>query len=141
VKRHARLLGTFAAVALVATACGSASVFDLSVGDCFDDPVSGSEVSSVDAVDCAEPHDNEVYALYDYDGDEYPGEEAMSAAADEGCEARFEDYVGIGYFESELYYTHLTPTQESWDEGDREVVCVLYEPEAKLEGSMEGAAR
>jgi hypothetical protein len=126
---------------LAATACGSASVFDLAVGDCFDDPASGGEVSSVESVDCAEPHDNEVYAVYDYDGDEYPGEEAMTAAADEGCEARFEDYVGIGYFDSELYSTHLTPTQDSWDEGDREIVCVLYEPGVKLEGSMEGAAR
>jgi hypothetical protein len=128
-------------VVFAVTACGSASVFDLSVGDCFDDPSSGGEISSVDAVDCAEPHDNEVYALYDYDGDSYPGEEAMSAAADEGCESRFEDYVGIPYFDSELFSTHLTPTQESWDRGDREVVCVLYEPEEKLTGSMEGAAR
>jgi hypothetical protein len=136
-----RLLGSLVVVALAAAACGSASVFELSVGDCFDDPTSGGEVSSVSAVDCAEPHDNEVYALYDYDGDSYPGEAAMSAAADEGCEARFEDYVGIGYLDSELYYTHLTPTQESWDEGDREVVCVLYLPEEKLTGSMEGAAR
>jgi hypothetical protein len=136
-----RLLGSLIVVALTVTACGSASVFDLSVGDCFDDPAAGGEISSVDAVDCAEPHDNEVYALYDYDGDSYPGVDAMGAAADEGCEARFEDYVGIAYLDSELFYTHLTPTQESWDDGDREIVCVLYEPNTKLEGSMEGAAR
>jgi hypothetical protein len=95
----------------------------------------------VSAVDCAEPHDNEVYALYEFDGDSYPGEDAMSASADEGCEARFEGYVGIAYLDSALYFTHLTPTQDSWDTGDREIVCVLYELNTKLEGSMEGAAR
>ena len=136
-----RWIGALVVVALALSACGSASVFELEVGDCFDDPTTGAEVSSVDAVDCAEPHDNEVYALYDYDGDTYPGESEMSAAADEGCEARFEEYVGIAYLDSALYYTHLTPTQESWDSGDREVVCVLYEPGEKLTGSMEGAAR
>jgi hypothetical protein len=135
-----RWIGSLVAVGLVVSACGTASVFELEVGDCFDDPPSG-EVSSVSAVDCAQPHDNEVYALYDYDGDSYPGEEAMSSAADEGCESRFEDFVGIAYLQSDLFYTHLTPTQESWDDGDREVVCVIYEPGEKLTGSMEGAAR
>jgi hypothetical protein len=136
-----RLIASVAVVALAVTACGSASVFDLAVGDCFDDPVTEGEVSSVSAVDCAQPHDNEVYAVYEYSGDSYPGEEAMSAAADEGCAAEFEDFVGIPYLESALYVTHLTPTQDSWDGGDREIVCVLSEPGEKLEGSMEGAAR
>jgi hypothetical protein len=120
---------------------GGTSVFDLEVGDCFDDPTSTGEVSEVPTIDCAEPHDNEVYAAYDYDGDSFPGDDAMVAAADEGCQDRFESFVGIGYFESALYYTHLVPTQESWDSGDREIICVLYEPGEKLTGSMEGAAR
>jgi hypothetical protein len=138
--RHRWPVGLILAAVLV-SACASDSVFSLSVGDCFDDPTTSGEVSSVDLMECDEPHDNEVYAIFAYDGDSYPGETEMGAAADEGCEGRFEDFVGVPYLESDLYYTHLTPTQESWDTGDREIVCVLYEPGEKLEGSMEGAAR
>jgi hypothetical protein len=136
-----RWIAALAVVALAVSACGSASVFDLAVGDCFDDPVSGGEISSVTAVDCATPHDNEVYAVYDFDGTEYPGSGELTATADEGCESRFEDYVGIAYLDSALFYTHLVPTEESWGTGDREIVCVLYEPNEKLTGSMQGAAR
>lgn len=133
-------------LALVLSACaglggGGKSVFDLEVGDCFDDPTESGEVSEVPIVECADPHDNEVYAAFDYDGDTFPGDDAMSTAADEGCQDRFEDFVGIGYFESALYSTHLVPTEESWGNGDREIICVLYEPGEKLTGSMEGAAR
>jgi len=136
-----RLLVSSALVVALA-ACGTASVFDFTVGDCFDDPSESGEVSSVTTVDCAEPHDNEVYALFDYDGsDEYPGEETLSTAADDGCEGRFEAYVGTAYLDSEVYYTHLIPTEESWGTGDREVVCVLYIPGEKIEGSLEGSGR
>ncbi|HET9497707.1 MAG TPA: septum formation family protein [Candidatus Limnocylindria bacterium] len=134
------LLSSGLVVALAA--CGSASVFDLTVGDCFDDPPESGEISSVTAVDCAEPHDNEVYALFDYDGSgEYPGEGTLSTAADEGCRDRFDAYVGTPYLESEVYYTHLIPTEESWGDGDREIVCVLYIPDEKIEGSLEGSGR
>jgi Septum formation len=120
---------------------GGKSVFDLEIGDCFDDPTESGEVSEVPIVDCAQPHDNEVYDAFDYDGDTFPGDDEMSATADQECQASFEEFVGIGYFDSELYATHLVPTQESWDNGDREIICVLYEPNEKLTGSMEGAAR
>jgi hypothetical protein len=134
------------ALVLALSACGalgggSKSVFDLEVGDCFDDPTESGEISEVPIVDCADPHDNEVYAAFDYDGDSFPGDDAMSTAADDGCQDRFEDFVGIAYLDSALYVTHLVPTSDSWDSGDREIICVLYEPNEKLTGSMEGAAR
>ena len=49
-------------------------VFSLPVGTCFDDQDEAEAISSVPAVDCSEPHDNEVFALIDYtETDEYPG--------------------------------------------------------------------
>ena len=129
-------------VALALGACGTASVFDLTVGDCFNDPAESGEVSSVTAIDCDEPHDNEVYALYEYEGsDEYPGGETLGTAANEGCEDRFEAYVGTPYLDSEVYYTHLIPTEDSWATGDREIVCMLYIPGEQIEGSLEGSGR
>ncbi|HEY7451922.1 MAG TPA: septum formation family protein [Candidatus Limnocylindria bacterium] len=117
------------------------SVFELEVGLCFDDPAESAQVFEVMSLDCGVAHDNEVYYLFDHDGSTFPGDAAMAASADDGCEGAFEAYVGIPYLESALYYTYLIPTQESWDDGDREIVCVIYEPGEKLTGSMEGAAR
>jgi Septum formation len=128
-------------------ACGRQSVFSLPVGTCFNDEgesTAGEEVSSVPIVDCIEPHDNEVFALIDYtETDVYPGSEAMNQIGTDLCIEQFDEYVGIGYIDSELEVFSITPSEASWnDDGDREVVCALYNLDfSKLTGSMEGAAR
>jgi hypothetical protein len=129
-------------VALFVAACGGGSVFTLEVGTCFDD-TDETEVSSVPEVDCSEPHDNEVFAVFDYtDADTFPGTAEMNDAAQELCIAEFEAYVGLSYQESALEVFPITPTQGSWDSGDREVICALYNLDlSKLTGSMAGAAR
>lgn len=117
-------------------------VFALEVGTCFDDFGEGAEISNVPIVDCAEPHQYEVYALFDLADGEFPGTEAVGAASQEGCiGSRFEDYVGAPYATSAIYASAFEPTAESWAEGDREVVCFLYEPDVQLTGSMRGAGR
>jgi hypothetical protein len=123
---------------------GDESVFSMEVGLCFDDEdTSATEVSSVPDVPCDEPHDNEVYATAQYtETDTYPGDEAMQSAGSEVCLAEFEGYVGKSYDESELDYFPITPTQGSWDNGDREIVCALYAVSLeKLTGSMQGSGR
>ncbi len=111
---------------LAAAAC-SGNVFDLSVGDCFDDPDDFSEVSSVEIVDCAEPHDNEVYHLFDLPDGDYPGSASVEASAVEGCLAAFDAFVGKDYAESRLDITYFYPSPETWEGEDREVVCSLYD--------------
>ena len=130
------------AVALVVAACGGGNVFTLDVGTCFDD-TDETEVSSVPEVDCSEPHDNEVFAVFYYTAsDTFPGSEAMNDAALELCLAQFEDYVGLAYEDSALEVFPITPTQGSWDNGDREIICALYNLDfSKLTGSMQGAER
>ena len=127
--------------ALLVAACGG-NVFTLEVGTCFDDSAE-TEVSSVPEVDCSEPHDNEVFAVFDYTAsDTFPGTSAMNDAAQELCVAEFEAYVGLSYQESALAVFPITPTERSWDSGDREIICALYDFDlSKLTGSMEGAAR
>ena len=129
-------------IVVLAAACGT-SVFSLPVGTCFDDPDEFSdEIGSVDTVDCAQPHDNEVYSSVDYAAtSEYPGEQAMIQYADESCLPLFEAYVDRDYETSALDYAYLYPTQSSWDQADdREIICFLYDFElAKLTGSMEGS--
>ncbi|HUP17153.1 MAG TPA: septum formation family protein [Acidimicrobiia bacterium] len=128
-------------LALFVAACGG-NVFTLEVGTCFDD-TNETEVSSVPEVDCSEPHDNEVFAVFDYtESDIFPGSTAMNDAAQELCVGEFEAYVGLSYEESALEVLAITPTQGSWDSGDREILCALYNLDfSKLTGSMQGAAR
>ncbi|WP_075827931.1 septum formation family protein [Cellulosimicrobium sp. CUA-896] len=120
----------------------NADVFSITVGDCTNDgDVDATEVSSVEAVPCDEPHDNEVYAAFDVDGDEFPGTDEIQVIADERCLAEFEPFVGISYDVSRLGYWPMTPTESSWGQGDREVLCLVFDVDLeKLTGSAEGLA-
>ena len=126
-------------VATLSAACVGGNVFTLEVGTCFDD-VDEAQISSVPEVDCSEPHDNEVFAVFDYTAsDSFPGAETMNQAAHELCVAEFEAYVGLSYVESELNVFPITPTDGSWDTGDREIICALYNLDfSKLTGSWRG---
>lgn len=131
-------------LALVATGCGflnSGNVFELAVGDCFDDTSSAdTELSDVPIVDCTEPHDNEVFFTFELADGDFPGDDAILTEAESRCLPAFEDYVGRDYASSELDIFPITPTSGSWDNGDREVICALYDLELeKLTGSMQGS--
>lgn len=118
------------------------SVFELEVGDCFNSGANNEEVQSVGVVPCEAPHDSEVFHLVDYpdDGSGFPGQEALNTFADEQCQGQaFTDYVGRVWAESRFFTSQLTPTEGSWEQGDREVVCLLYDPTTQLEGSVRGS--
>ena len=138
-----RVLSLLMLIAITAAACGGDSVFSLQEGDCFNDPSSFDQVSEVDTVDCAEPHDNEVYLISRYQGGgSYPGAAAMEQAAFTACLGAFEDFVGAPYETSRFDIAALWPSQESWDEaGDRDIICAVYDlTGAKVTGSIRGLA-
>ena len=115
------------AIALAATACGGGdSVFDMSVGDCFNAPAD-LEVSRVEVITCDGPHDHEVYLLFDIDSGDFPGADEVASRASDGCLAEFDAYVGSEYAESALDIGFLPPSESTWDKGDREVVCYLLD--------------
>lgn len=126
-------------ILLVLAACSQSNVFELSVGDCFDDNLDFSEeVSDLPLIDCSEPHDNEIYAIHTMTDVSYPGLEATGAMADEWCIGDFESFVEVSYDVSELDIGWLAPTDESWSGGDREIVCFLYRLDLeKMTGTME----
>ena len=118
------------------------SVFDLEVGDCFSD--SEEELETVTVVDCETAHVYEVYHVFDHeagDGEEYPGDDAILEYADTECQVPFEDFVGLDYQSSQWYITSVTPSQETWDTGDREIVCTVnLEDGSEVTGSAGGSA-
>ena len=122
---------------------GTIDVFDLQVGDCFDDGDAYSdEISTLPAVPCNEPHDNEAYAAFNVSLDSYPGDIAMWEMANEECYNRFESFVGRDYESSRYDYFTLHPTSQSWAQNDREVVCAIYDMDLrKLTGSVRGTKK
>jgi hypothetical protein len=117
----------------------------LRVGDCFQDwegALSSDlvEVSDFSAVPCSRPHDNEVFHVFDVSGDDFPGDPQLEGVADRRCLDRFEGYVDRDYASSRLAYGWVIPTESSWKQGDREIVCFLFDGElGELTGSMRGS--
>ncbi len=130
---------------LFVSACGS-QVLKLDIGTCFDDPVSESAVSEnlvasddVPIVDCDKPHDNEVFANQDLTGDSFPGVERTSNRAAQLCLAAFDAYIGAPYETSKYEILWFTPSEETWDAGDREVICFAFDQNLdKITGSVNG---
>jgi hypothetical protein len=123
---------------------GNVSALELHVGDCFNDPSdTEAQVSSLAAVPCDDAHDNQVFALIDYTASDeaFPGQQALLDFSNEACTAPFSSFVGTTYAESRFVISALLPSADSWDQGDREVVCLLYD--SSLEswtGTAEGRA-
>ena len=126
---------------------GNIDAFQLRSGDCFNDAgfsfEGEEEISSLPGVPCSQPHDNEVYAVFDVSLGEYPdSEDAMFEHALEQCLDRFAGFVGIAYESSELDILTLYPTPESWARNDREVVCAVYDMNnTQLVGSARDVCR
>lgn len=111
----------------------------LVVGACLDD-LAGGFVTSANIVDCAQPHSYEAFGGFDVPGTDYPGDEAIETAAVDGCEAAYTGYVGVSYQDSRLDYYFVGPTEQTWQVGDREIFCLLYDPQAEqTTGSLAGS--
>jgi hypothetical protein len=79
-------------------------------------------------VDCSAPHQAEMYHRFTIErapGSPYPGDETIQAQADPVCELTFAAYVGLPYESSRLRFVYFYPSAETWDDGDRSVVCFL----------------
>jgi Septum formation len=124
------------------TSAGNVGVDDLRAGDCFNtgDDV---EISDVDGVPCSEAHEYEVFAVATHEGDgTFPSDAELDGIFSLVCEPPFEEYVGEPYATSAIWGTMISPSEESFSDGDREYICVLYDPDnAALTTSLRNANR
>ena len=124
---------------------GDIDAFAMRVGDCFSDSpgiLDGSaEVQDVAGLPCSEPHDNEVYAVFDVSLDLFPGDESLFDLSTAACRKRFKSFVGKSYDYSILDMFAIYPTDESWSQlNDREGICAVYRVDyKKLTGSTKGS--
>lgn len=126
----------------IAESNASTDVFAIRVGDCmlYSDS-EATEVTEAPTVPCSEPHDLEAFHAQDIAGDEFPGIDAAQSEADQVCEDAFASFVGLTYDESVLGFNYYVPTAGSWDAGDREILCLIGDPQGQVTGTLAGAAR
>ena len=83
---------------------------------------------------------DEVYATFTLDHGEYPGEAAAETLANDGCRARFADFIGIADEDSVFEFFPMYPSPEGWNaHGDRTVRCIVWYPADTVVGSLSGA--
>ena len=124
------------------TDAGPISVFDLRPGDClYPDDKAVGEIENIQAVPCDEPHTQEVFAVPELpaEDDVYPGQDEIKQFADASCLEAFGEYTGTDYLDSNLYFSYLHPSLDSWNSGDdRQVVCVIVATGDEMIGSVKG---
>lgn len=116
-------------------------VFDVGLGDCISNFNAEEQISELTVIPCEEEHDQEVFAVFEVPDGEFPGSEAFEEQVATECVAEFETFVGLTYDESVLEIRWLEPTEDSWAQGDRELVCTVLDPEGPVTGTLEGANR
>lgn len=114
------VLGTVAATAitLIAFVFVDKLAGSLEVGECLSELPTEDTVITLDKVDCSEPHVGEAYATVTVeDSPTYPGVDVLMSYQEE-CVAELPADAGdVGFY---LLY----PIEESWDAGDRTIVCI-----------------
>jgi hypothetical protein len=138
--RRAALVATLALVAALGSGCGLfgdddqdlVPVAEIEAGQCFQGPEEvKAQIEDIEEVACDEPHDREAFAVVTYapregeSGDDFPGEEELTRFAEGACAGEFREYVGVDYADSEYFFTYLLPSPRSWEEDDRDVVCLV----------------
>jgi hypothetical protein len=112
----------------------------LSRGECFDAP-GGMEGSfyDLDEVPCADGHDGEVFAVVKLPGGRFPGDDKVTATADDKCYTLRSSYAMDAWaVPDDVDVYHIVPSAESWRIGDREITCAFGNTDAR--GSLKAGS-
>ncbi|GAB1819671.1 hypothetical protein HerbRD11066_28350 [Herbidospora sp. RD11066] len=111
-------------------------VLNLEAGECFTDPeyspAAGEEV--VLYTTCDQHADNQSYGFVHADDGPYD-RAALAEFGWSSCQRGFAHYWP-GAAGADLDYYPILPTAETWADGDRDVMCVVYDPRGALTGSL-----
>ena len=119
----------------------SANVFSITVGECLDDATASGTVTTAPIIPCSHPHNSEAYKSIEMADGSFPGDAAVQSAANEGCATAFPGFVGIPYDDSKLSISYYFPTAESWKNGDRQIMCTVYDAGRRTTGTLKNAKR
>jgi len=100
---------------------GDVAVTRLDVGDCLNGLQESNAVENLPKVPCAGQHEGEVYATFELKAGTFPGLDAVTKQADDGCTSRFKAFSTTEDPAIELFYLH--PVESTWSL-DRGVTCI-----------------
>jgi serine/threonine-protein kinase len=114
------------------------SATELQVGDCLNDLTNSTDVSSLPSVDCTQPHQGEVFAVFDLPPGPYPGADGVDELVSKGCNARLAEYSPGAPSDDAVGLFSVYPLEQNWERGDREVVCIAKATSGTTTGSIKG---
>jgi Domain of unknown function (DUF4190)/Septum formation len=117
------------------TESGDVSAFALEVGDCLNDIEESQMITSLPAVPCDQPHEAEVFGMFDLPEGDYPTEDELVAQADRGCADLMARYAPEAMSNPAIGFFYIYPPEQAWPE-DREVVCLAISSEGTMTGSL-----
>ncbi|MER7485581.1 septum formation family protein [Streptomyces sp. NPDC126497] len=118
------------------------SVFSLETGDCYNpNGKTEGEAYLVEVVPCDEAHEGQVVGEFAIDeGEKYPGDEKVSAIADNRCPLEAQKYAPDTWaLPKGVVLFSYSPTKESWATGDRAVSCTYTAEKGTFKGSLDTA--
>ncbi|MGH3389044.1 MAG: septum formation family protein [Actinomadura sp.] len=98
---------------------------ELAAGDCFNDQDGSGEATIVELASCTATHSGQVTHTFMLPDGGWLGESAMEGKADRGCTARQDAHFDEHPSSVPLEGWHVYPSEETWAQGDREVVCYI----------------
>ncbi len=108
---------------------------DLRSGECVDLPSYVPQSQDwLDVVDCAVPHNAEVYEVGDFPDGPYPGDSQVEDAVDQLCDTGLVRFSGSTHSRLDTY--EILPTRDTWDTHDRGYVCIAVDDAHDDTGTM-----
>lgn len=116
---------------------GTASVFTLRTGDCFQNPGTQAVVTTVTVVPCTQAHNAQVFAQFPATGgSSYPGLAALREQAKQGCRSRVATNINRSLVTNSMTIQFLYPESDSWASGERAIRCLIVDSSADLTQSL-----
>ena len=103
---------------------GSISATALQVGDCVNGLRNSTNLSSLPGVPCTQPHEGEVFAVFDLPAGDYPGSAAVDDQVSRECNDRLTAYSPSAGSDPDVGLFSVYPLEQNWSRGDRQVVCL-----------------
>jgi Domain of unknown function (DUF4190)/Septum formation len=115
---------------------GDVNVQRLAPGQCINGLKEGSAIRDLPAVPCTQPHEGEVFAVFDLPDGDFPGDTEVAKLAEDGCVDRLETAAPKAADDPDVEIYFLHPTSSSWRLGDQGVACVAMSSKGKVTGSI-----
>jgi hypothetical protein len=106
------------------TGSSSVNAIDLAVGDCVSQMGGSTSDVQLSVVDCAQLHQGEVFAEFTVTATTYPGDDALSKEAEDGCVSRLAGYSPAAVGDPSISISFVYPSAQTWAVGNREVECL-----------------